>query len=377
MIPFNVPPFLGTETGYISEAIGNHKICGDGPFTKKCDEWFEEKTGTAKALLTTSCTHALEMAALLLDIKPGDEVILPSYTFCSTADAFVLRGAKLVFVDIRPDTMNIDETKIEAAITPKTKAVVPVHYAGVSCEMDTIMAVAEKYGLKVVEDAAQGVMSEYKGKPLGTIGDFGCYSFHETKNYSMGEGGALLIKDPAKIEQAEIVREKGTNRSVFLRGQIDKYTWVDQGSSYLPSDMNAAYLWAQLQEADKINENRLASWNKYYEAFEQLEKEGYVERPVVPAECKHNAHMFYLKAKDLEERTALISFLGQNDILACFHYIPLHNAPAGAKFGVFHGEDVYTTKESDRLLRLPMYYGLTDSDINKVIDCVIKFYKAA
>ncbi len=376
MIPFNVPPFLGTETEYISEAIvGNHKICGDGPFTGKCNEWLEKKTGTAKALLTTSCTHALEMAALLLDIKPGDEVIMPSFTFCSTADAFVLRGAKLVFVDIRPDTMNIDETKIEAAVTSKTKAVVPVHYAGVSCEMDAIMAVAKKHGLKVVEDAAQGVMSEYKGRHLGTMGDYGCYSFHETKNYSMGEGGALLIKDPDKIEQAEIVREKGTNRSVFLRGQIDKYTWVDQGSSYLPSDMNAAYLWAQLLEADKINENRLATWEKYYAAFEQLEKEGFVERPVIPAECRHNAHMFYLKAKDLEERTALISFLKENGIVASFHYIPLHNAPAGKKFGVFHGEDVYTTKESDRLLRLPMYYNLTGSDSDKVIEYVIKFYK--
>lgn len=375
MIDFNVPPFLGTETDYIAEAIRNKKICGDGPFTKKCHQWIEEKTGTAKALLTTSCTHSLEMAALLLHIQPGDEVILPSFTFCSTADAFVLRGAKLVFVDIRPDTMNIDETKIEDAITDKTVAIVPVHYAGVACEMDTIMDIAKRHNLMVVEDAAQAVMSEYKGKALGTIGDFGCYSYHETKNYSMGEGGALLIKDASKIEEAEILREKGTNRSVFLRGQIDKYTWVDHGSSYLPSDMNAAYLWAQLQEADKINDNRLASWKKYYDAFEQLEKEGYVQRPVIPAECKHNAHMFYLKAKDLEERTALISFLKENGILAVFHYIPLHGAPAGKKFGRFHGEDVYTTKESDRLLRLPMYYGLTDEDIHKVIDTVIRFYK--
>ena len=375
MIDFNVPPFLGTETDYIAEAIRNKKICGDGPFTKKCHQWIEEKTGTAKALLTTSCTHSLEMAALLLHIQPGDEVILPSFTFCSTADAFVLRGAKLVFVDIRPDTMNIDETKIEDAITDKTVAIVPVHYAGVACEMDTIMDIAKRHNLMVVEDAAQAVMSEYKGKALGTIGDFGCYSYHETKNYSMGEGGALLIKDASKIEEAEILREKGTNRSVFLRGQIDKYTWVDHGSSYLPSDMNAAYLWAQLQEADKINNNRLASWQKYYDAFEQLEKEGYVQRPVIPAECKHNAHMFYLKAKDLEERTALISFLKENGILAVFHYIPLHGAPAGKKFGRFHGEDVYTTKESDRLLRLPMYYGLTDEDIHKVIDTVIRFYK--
>ncbi len=375
MIPFNVPPFLGTETKYIVEAINNQKICGDGPFTRKCHEWLENKTGTAKALLTTSCTHSLEMAALLLEIQPGDEVILPSFTFCSTADAFVLRGAKLVFVDIRPDTMNIDETKIEDAITDRTKAIVPVHYAGVACEMDTIMDIAKRHNLKVVEDAAQAVMSEYKGQALGTIGDYGCYSFHETKNYSMGEGGALLIKDASKIEDAEILREKGTNRSVFLRGQIDKYTWVNHGSSYLPSDMNAAYLWAQLQQADMINENRLASWQRYYDSFEQLEKEGYVQRPIIPAECKQNAHMFYLKAKDLEERTALISFLKKNDILAVFHYIPLHGAPAGKKFGRFHGEDVYTTKESDRLLRLPMYYNLTDADIQKVIDTVIKFYK--
>ena len=375
MIPFNIPPYLGTETKFIQEAIHNHKICGDGPFTKRCHQWLEEKTGTAKALLTTSCTHALEMAALLLDVKPGDEVILPSFTFCSTADAFVLRGAKLVFVDIRPDTMNIDETKIEDAVTDKTVAIVPVHYAGVACEMDTIMDIARRHNLKVVEDAAQAVMSSYKGQALGAIGDYGCYSFHETKNYSMGEGGAVLIKDPAKIEEAEILREKGTNRSVFLRGQIDKYTWVNHGSSYLPSDMNAAYLWAQLQEADKINSDRLASWQTYYEAFEQLEQDGFVERPVVPKECTHNAHMFYLKAKDLEERTALINCLKKNDILAVFHYIPLHSAPAGVKFGRFHGEDVFTTKESDRLLRLPMYYGLKKDELNKIIDTVIKFYK--
>ena len=375
MIPFNIPPYLGTETEYIREAIHNHKICGDGPFTKQCHHWLEEKTGTAKALLTTSCTHALEMAALLLDIKPGDEVILPSFTFCSTADAFVLRGAKLVFVDIRPDTMNIDETKIEDAVTDKTVAIVPVHYAGVACEMDTIMDIAKRHNLKVVEDAAQAVMSSYKGQALGAIGDYGCYSFHETKNYSMGEGGALLIKDPAMTEKAEILREKGTNRSVFLRGQIDKYTWVNHGSSYLPSDMNAAYLWAQLLEADKINNDRLASWQTYYDAFEQLEQEGFVERPVIPEGCVHNAHMFYLKAKDLEERTALIDYLKKNDILAVFHYIPLHSAPAGVKFGRFHGEDVYTTAESDRLLRLPMYYGLKKNELNKIIDTVIKFYK--
>ena len=374
MIDFNLPPYLGTETGYMIEAVHNKKICGDGKFTKLCNQWLEEKTGTAKALLTTSCTHALEMAALLLHIQPGDEVILPSFTFCSTADAFVLRGAKLVFVDIRPDTMNIDETKIEDAITEKTKAIVPVHYAGVACEMDTIMDIARRHNLMVVEDAAQAVMSEYKGKALGTIGDFGCYSFHETKNYSMGEGGAILIKDPSKIEEAEIIREKGTNRSVFLRGQIDKYTWVDHGSSYLPSDLNAAYLWAQLQDADKINDNRLATWQKYYEAFEELEKEGFVERPIIPAECKHNAHMFYLKTKDLQERTEFISHLRKCGVGAVFHYIPLHSAPAGLKFGRFHGEDKYTTKEADRLMRLPMYYGLAQQDIQHVIDSVIAFY---
>ncbi len=374
MIDFNLPPYLGTETDYMIEAVHNKKICGDGKFTKLCHQWLEEKTGTAKALLTTSCTHALEMAALLLHIRPGDEVILPSFTFCSTADAFVLRGAKLVFVDIRPDTMNIDETKIEDAITEKTKAIVPVHYAGVACEMDTIMDIARRHNLMVVEDAAQAVMSEYKGKALGTIGDFGCYSFHETKNYSMGEGGAILIKDPSKIEEAEIIREKGTNRSVFLRGQIDKYTWVDHGSSYLPSDLNAAYLWAQLQEADKINDNRLATWQMYYDAFEELEKEGFVQRPIIPAECKHNAHMFYLKAKDLQERTELISHLRKCGVGAVFHYIPLHSAPAGVKFGRFHGEDEFTTKEADRLMRLPMYYGLEKDKVQHIIESVISFY---
>ena len=375
MIPFNRPPFLGTEFNYIKEAVNNQKICGDGEFTKKCNAWIEEKTGTAKALLTTSCTHSLEMAALLLDIKPGDEVIMPSFTFVSTADAFVLRGAKIKFVDIRPDTMNIDEKLIEQAITDKTKAIVPVHYAGVGCEMDTIMDIAKRHNLKVCEDAAQGVMSEYKGKALGAIGDYGCYSFHETKNYSMGEGGALLIKDEENVELAEIIREKGTNRSRFLRGQIDKYTWVEAGSSYLPSDMNAAYLWAQLQEADKINNDRLASWDKYYNAFDELEQKGYVTRPFIPEECKHNAHMFYLKAENLETRTKLISFLKENGVLAVFHYVPLHSAPAGKKFGEFVGEDKYTTRESDRLVRLPMYYGLSESETDKVIEKVIEFYK--
>ena len=376
MISFNVPPFTGKEFDYIKEAVAAHKISGDGQFTKKCNAWIEEKTGTAKALLTTSCTHATEMAALLADIQPGDEVIMPAYTFVSTADAFVLRGAMVVFVDIRPDTMNIDETKIEDAITEKTKAIVPVHYAGVACEMDTIMDIARRHHLLVIEDAAQGVMSTYKGQALGAIGDYGCYSFHETKNYSMGEGGCILIKDPAKAEEAEIIREKGTNRSKFFRGQIDKYTWVDKGSSYLPSDMNAAYLWAQLELAEEINADRMHSWEAYYQAFLPLKEKGQIDLPYIPEHCTHNAHMFYLKAKDLEERTALISHLKANGIGAVFHYIPLHTAPAGLKFGRFHGEDVYTTKESERLVRLPMYYHLSETDRQAVIDSVLAFYAA-
>lgn len=376
MIRFNVPPFTGRELEYIKEAIDVHKICGDGQFTKKCSAWIEEKTGTAKALLTTSCTHATEMAALLADIQPGDEVIMPAYTFVSTADAFVLRGATVVFVDIRPDTMNIDETKIEAAITAKTKAIVPVHYAGVACEMDTILDIAERHHLIVIEDAAQGMMATYKGKALGTIGDYGCYSFHETKNYSMGEGGCILIKDSAAIEEAEIIREKGTNRSKFFRGQIDKYTWVDKGSSYLPSDMNAAYLWAQLELADKINSDRMNSWKMYEQQLRPLQESGRIELPYIPKECEHNAHMFYLKTRDLEERTALIGHLKEDGISAVFHYIPLHTAPAGLKFGRFAGEDVYTTKESERLVRLPMYYGLDKEDLLKVTDSIYRFYRS-
>lgn len=334
----------------------------------------EEKTGTAKALLTTSCTHATEMAALLADIQPGDEVVMPSFTFVSTADAFVLRGAKVKFVDIRPDTMNIDETLIEDAITDKTKAIVPVHYAGVGCEMDTIMDIARKHHLLVIEDAAQGVMSSYKGKALGTIGDYGCYSFHETKNYSMGEGGALLIKDPDMIERAEIVREKGTNRSKFFRGQIDKYTWVDAGSSYLPSELNAAYLWAQLEQADMVNDNRLKSWNLYKELLTPIAEKEYITLPYIPEECTHNAHMFYIKTKNLEERSALISYLKENGVLAVFHYIPLHGAPAGQKYGEFIGEDKYTTRESERLVRLPMYYNLSEEDITYVAELISRFY---
>lgn len=375
MINFNIPPCTGKEIKFIEQAISSHKICGDGEFTKKCSKWIEDRTGTAKGLLTTSCTHATEMAAILSEVGPGDEVIMPSYTFVSTADAFVLRGATPVFVDIRPDTMNIDEKLIEDAITEKTKAIVPVHYAGVSCEMDTIMDIAKRHNLIVIEDAAQGVMSTYKGKALGTIGDYGCYSFHETKNYSMGEGGALLIRDAGKIESAEIIREKGTNRSKFFRGQIDKYTWVDAGSSYLPSELNAAYLWAQLEEAEKINEDRLASWERYYKAFESLKEAGIIELPTIPEGCVHNAHMFYIKAKDFEERTRLIEYMKENGVGCVFHYIPLHSAPAGKRFGRFHGEDVYTTKESERLMRLPLYCGLTKDEQDTVIEKLLEFYR--
>lgn len=375
MIRFNVPPYTGKELDYIKIAVENQKICGDGEFTAKCNEWIENKTKTKKALLTTSCTHATELAAILSDIQPGDEVIMPAYTFVSTADAFVLRGAKVVFVDIRPDTMNMDENLIEAAITDKTRAIVPVHYAGVSCEMDKIMEIASKYNLKVIEDAAQGIMSTYKGKALGTIGDFGCFSFHETKNFSMGEGGALLIRDEKDVENAEIIREKGTNRAKFFRGQIDKYTWVEKGSSYLPSEMNAAYLYAQLELADEITENRMATWNRYYNGLLDLKQAGKIELPFIPAECTHNAHMFYLKCKDLQERTELIQFLKENDILAVFHYVPLHTAPAGIKYGRFHGEDKYTTKESERLVRLPLYYGLEPEKAEYIINKVKAFYK--
>ena len=374
MIAFNVPPYVGKEMDYMKQAVENRKICGDGPFTKECNAWLEEKFHAQKALLTTSGTTALDMAMLLCDLKPGDEVILPSYTFSSTATAAVLAGARLAFVDIRPDTMNIDETKIEEAITPKTKVIIAMHYAGVACEMDTIMDIARRHGLMVVEDAAQGVMSSYKGKPLGTIGDFGCYSFHETKNYSMGEGGALIINNPAYNERAEILREKGTNRSKFFRGQVDKYTWVDFGDSYLPSELNAAYLYAQLEMADQINQDRLNSWSRYDRAFQELKKAGKVELPTIPRDCVHNAHMYYLKCRNLQERTALIAYLKEKDIMAVFHYVPLHSAPAGLKFGRFNGTDRYTTAESERLVRLPMYYGLDPEDQEKVIEAVKQFY---
>ncbi|WP_418668385.1 dTDP-4-amino-4,6-dideoxygalactose transaminase [Allofournierella sp.] len=375
MIDFNVPPFVGTELKYVKQAVENHKICGDGVFTKRCNAWLEQRFGAQKVLLTTSGTTALEMAALLCDLRPGDEVILPSFTFSSTATAFVLAGAKLVFVDVRPDTMNMDETKIEAAITDRTRVICVVHYAGVACEMDTIMEIAARHGLRVVEDAAQGVMSTYKGKALGTIGDFGCYSFHETKNYSMGEGGALLIRDAAHNEKAEILREKGTNRAKFFRGQVDKYTWVDYGSSYLPSELNAAYLWGQLEEADRINNDRLDSWNAYYEAFLPLAERGLAELPAIPDGCVHNAHMFWVKCRDLEERTCLIGFLKERGVQAVFHYIPLHLAPAGVRFGRFAGKDAHTTTESERLMRLPLYYGLAAQDREKVIGEVLGFFQ--
>ena len=375
MISFNVPPVTGKEIIYMQDAISRNKICGDGYYTKLCNKWIEDTTGIAKALLTTSCTHATELAAILCDIKPGDEVIMPSYTFVSTADAFVLRGAKVVFVDIRPDTMNIDEKLIENAITDKTVAIVPVHYSGVSCEMDTIMEIAEKYNLKVVEDAAQGVMSKYKGKSLGTIGDYGCYSFHETKNYSMGEGGAILIRDAKDSDRAEIVREKGTDRSRFLRGQVDKYTWVAAGSSYLPSDLNAAYLYAQLEVAQQVFDDRMNSWNKYNEAFKYLKDKGVIETPFVPEECEHNAHMYYIKLDNIEERTKFINYMKENDILTVFHYIPLHSAPAGREYGVFAGEDKYTTKESERIVRLPLYYNMGET-VDEVISKVYKYFES-
>lgn len=376
MINFNIAPFTGKELEYVKQAIDNHKICGDGIFTKKCNAWLEERFHAQKVLLTTSGSAALDMAAMLCDLQPGDEVILPSYTFSSTANAFVLVGAKLVFVDIRPDTMNIDETKIEAAITEKTKVIVPVHYAGVSCEMDAIMDIAKRRHLKVVEDAVQGVMSTYKGRALGTIGDFGCYSFHESKNYSMGEGGALVINDAQYNEAAEVLWEKGTNRSKFFRGQADKYTWVDFGDSYLPSDMNAAYLWAQLELADEINEDRLATWNKYYEVLKPLQEAGRIALPTVPDECVHNAHMFYIKCRDLEDRTRFISHMKNKDIQCVFHYIPLHSAPAGIKFGRFHGKEQYTTPESERLVRLPIYYHIEHQEAETVIHETLRYFNS-
>ncbi|MCL1789746.1 MAG: dTDP-4-amino-4,6-dideoxygalactose transaminase [Peptococcaceae bacterium] len=374
-IPFNIPPITGNEEAYMRLAIGNHKICGDGPFTQQCCQWLEAQTRTTKALLTSSCTHALEMCALLANIQAGDEVIMPSYTFVSTANAFVLRGARIVFADIRPDTMNIDESLIEAAISPETKAVVPVHYAGIGCEMDPIKDIAVKYGLLVIEDAAQGIMAEYRGKALGSIGDLGCYSFHETKNCGMGEGGALLIQSDRYVERAEIIREKGTDRSRFLRGQTDKYSWVDLGSSYLPGDLSAAFLLAQLENAGRINENRLTSYRRYEQGLADLQIQGKIDLPFIPPHCRHNAHMFYIKTRDLQERTNLIAFLKERHITAAFHYVPLHSSPAGKRYGVFRGQDKYTTRESERLVRLPMYFGLQEEDIDCVVETVYDFYR--
>lgn len=376
MIDFNKPLYTGNELEYMKQAIDNKKISGDGLFTKKCHKWLEDRFRAQKVLLTTSGTTALEMATILCDLHEGDEVILPSYTFSSTATSVVLTGAKLVFVDIRPDTMNIDESKIEEAITERTKAIMVVHYAGVACEMDTIMDIAKRHNLKVIEDAAQGVMSTYKGRYLGTIGDFGCYSFHETKNYSMGEGGALVINDAEYNEKAEILREKGTNRAKFFRGQVDKYTWVDYGSSYLPSDLNAAYLYAQLEKADEINNDRKNCWNRYYENLESLQREGKIELPTVPEGCIHNAHMFYIKVKDLAQRTDFIKYMKEyNEIGVVFHYIPLHSAPAGRKFGIFSGIDEYTTLESERLVRLPMYYRLDLEQVDYICDLIKDYFR--
>lgn len=373
MIDFNRPAFVGTELDYMKNAIDMGKLCGDGVYTRRCSAWMQEHFDVNHVLLTTSCTHALEMAAYLSDIQPGEEVIMPSYTFVSTADAFVLRGARIVFVDIRPDTLNIDEKLIEAAITPKTRVIVPVHYAGVACEMDTIMDLAAKYNLKVIEDAAQGVSSFYKGKALGTIGDFGCYSFHETKNYTMGEGGAIVFQKDEYLERAEILREKGTDRSKFFRGQVDKYRWMNYGSSYLPSELNAAYLYGQLESSELIQNKRMAIFDYYHKNLRHLADEGKIEQPVIPDGCSHNAHMYYFKVRDMETRDHLIRWLREHGIQSVFHYVPLHSSPAGKKFGRFCGEDVYTTRESERLLRLPMYYNLDMEDVKRIVDAINSF----
>lgn len=368
MIPFNKPPYTGNEDQYVIAAMRSEKISGDGPYGKRCQEWFERRLGCKKALLTPSCTHALEMAAILIDVQPGDEIIMPSYTFVSTANAFVLRGAKIVFVDIRPDTMNIDENLIEAAITQKTKAIVPVHYAGVACEMDVIMGIAKRHHLYVIEDAAQGMMSTYKGRALGTIGHLGAYSFHETKNYtSGGEGGLLIINDEQFSKRAEIIREKGTNRSQFFRGMVDKYSWVDVGSSYLPSDIQAAYLFGQLEKVDEIREKRMNIWEKYNSDLQSLVDSGVIEVPFIPQGCVQNAHMFFIKLKNLDIRTKFLKYLNDQGVGAVFHYIPLHSATAGANFSRFDGADRYTTKESERLVRLPLWYGLKSEQQNEVL----------
>ena len=373
MIDFNRPPVVGTEEKYFRKALENGKMCGDGPFTKYASDWFKKRFSVRHCYLTTSCTSALEMASWLCDLEPGDEVIMPSYTFVSTADAFVLRGARIVFVDIEPRTMNIDPEKIEDAITERTRVICPVHYAGIACDMDAIEAIAKKHSLKIVEDAAQGVNAFYKGRPLGAIGDYGCFSFHETKNYSMGEGGALLFNNDEDQEKAEIVREKGTDRSKFFRGQIDKYSWVGYGSSYLPSELNVAYLCAQLEKFDEINDKRLKIWNYYDEMLKPLAEKGLIEQPYVPEYAQHNAHMYYIKVKDLDERTKLIRYLREKDVMSVFHYIPLHSSKAGLRFGRFHGEDVYTTKESERLLRLPLFYNLSDELMEHVARSILEY----
>lgn len=375
MIDFNIPPYTGTEEKYIQEAIKSRKLCGDGRFTKQCSQWMQENLDVRHALLTTSCTHALEMAAVLTGVGEGDEVIMPSYTFVSTANAFVQRGARIVFTDIRPDTMDLDERLLEEAITERTRVIVPVHYAGVACDMDVILDLARRYDLQVVEDAAQGLTARYKGRALGTIGDYGCLSFHETKNLTMGEGGALLFQREEALERAEIVREKGTDRSKFFRGQIDKYTWVDYGSSYLPSELNAAYLWGQFMECDRIQQDRMQTWEFYHRAFADLEQSGYLERPVIPSYAEHNAHMYYIKVADLKTRTRLISYLKERGIMAVFHYIPLHSSRAGQRFGRFFGEDRYTTRESERLIRLPLYYDIRPEDRERVVETVWDFFR--
>ena len=374
MLPFNIPPYVPQCSDYVTQVIQNRKICGDGPFTARCNEALEALTGAPKALLTTSGTSALEMAAILLDIQPGDEVIMPSFTFVSTANAFALRGAKIVFVDVQPDTMNLDPLCVRAAITPHTRAIVPVHYAGVCCDMDALGDIAREHGLAMVEDAAQAVGSFYKDRPAGSMSDVGCFSFHETKNYSMGEGGAVILNDPHMVERAEIIREKGTDRSRFYRGQVDKYTWVDIGSSVLPSELNAAYLLAQLEQRASITAARMARWEQYDAGLAPLEQRGLIERMKVPADCVHNAHMYYIKLRSLEERSRLIAFLAEHDICAVFHYVPLHSATAGLKYGRFVGEDRYTTALSERLLRLPMFYELTEADCARVIETISAFF---
>lgn len=375
MILFNKPLLTHKEEGYLAKVLANMRFSGDGEFTKHCNSWLTKNTKTKKALLTTSCTHALEMSAILTGIASGDEVIMPSFTFVSTANAFVLRGAKVVFVDIRPDTMNIDENKIAEAITKRTKAIVPVHYGGVSCEMDAILKISRRQELSVIEDAAQGILAFYKKKALGAIGDIGCVSFHETKNFHSGEGGAIFINDKALFERAEIVREKGTNRSQFLRGEVDKYTWVDLGSSYLPSELNAAFLLAQLESAQAVKRKRLLLWQRYFDNLKPLAESGVISLPYVPAECLHNAQIFYIKLRDIVEREKMIKHLLKKGIHSAFHYVPLHSSKAGKKFGRFSGKDIYTTVESKRLLRLPLYFDLSVSEVDKVSQSVKEFFR--